>query len=537
MFRKLISNIAFSPALVGQLSFYAKRLKKEEMTRRLGLGFTVLALIVQSFAVFQPPEAANASSNADFVRGGVSSVSDFLTYYDSNSRNIKDLYNSLGITRAEIKAADKQTIGEKGYYNWSMTSLYSASQGQKPYKFSGNTVYSRPMTLTQEGGDSHPVYIGHSKKFGWFGIKKDCGNLITKKQLTSPPTYEEEAVGVILPTIPAPHPPATTFETNPSAVCTSLAITLTNRTNINLSGSATVNKATISSYKFTIKKSSGETISTQNIPSTSTSAQAEAVVIEAPGTYTASLQVNTSLGSVTDAQKCVKNFTIVPPAVCQYNPSLPPSSPDCQPCPGDSTIWIKDAKCDSEIIETKTATNVTQSNADASTVTSKASDRITYTVTVENKGLVTATAPFEEKLEDVLEYSTLVDAGGGTFNEATNTLTWPSIELKRGEKQSRTFVVQLASAIPATNTGTSNAASFNCIMTNTFGNSIDIEVDCPPQKVIVEQVVSELPTTGPKENMIFAGVILAIVTYFYARTRQTGKEIRLIRRDVNAGTI
>ena len=30
MFRKLVSNLAFSPALVGQLGFYAKRLRKEE---------------------------------------------------------------------------------------------------------------------------------------------------------------------------------------------------------------------------------------------------------------------------------------------------------------------------------------------------------------------------------------------------------------------------------------------------------------------------------------------------------------------------
>jgi len=37
MFRKIVSNLPFSPALVGQLGFYAKRLRKEETTRRLGL--------------------------------------------------------------------------------------------------------------------------------------------------------------------------------------------------------------------------------------------------------------------------------------------------------------------------------------------------------------------------------------------------------------------------------------------------------------------------------------------------------------------
>jgi len=62
MFRKIVSNLTFSPALVGQLGFYAKRLRKEEATRRVGLIFTALALVVQGFAVFTPPESANAAS-------------------------------------------------------------------------------------------------------------------------------------------------------------------------------------------------------------------------------------------------------------------------------------------------------------------------------------------------------------------------------------------------------------------------------------------------------------------------------------------
>jgi hypothetical protein len=519
MFRKLVSNIAFSPALVGQLGFYAKRLKKEEMTRRLGLGFTVLALIVQSFAVFQPPTAANASSNADFVRGGVSSVSDFLKYYDRNSNHIKDIYNSLGITRAEIANAKSTTIGESSRYNWSLTSLYSYAQGQRTWSSGDSKAYYRPMRLTQEGGDSHPVYYSYSKTQGWFAIKKDCGNLITAK-----------------PPVKPPQPPKPT--PTPVAACKAVGATVVNRTLVELSGSATASGgAKVSKYTFEVKNAAGAVVKTISVNSSQLAVGADSFILETPGTYRVTLTVQTSLGAKTNTTSCVKSFTIVKPDVCAYNPSLPPNSPDCQPCPGNPDIWIKDAKCDSDLVQEKTAKNTTQANADAATVVSKASDRVTYTVSVQNKGLIKATAPFVEELDDVLEYATLVDAGGGTFDEETKTLTWPSVELGAGEKQSRTFVVQLASSIPATNTGTSNEDSFNCIMTNTFGNSIDVKVDCPYEKVVVEQVVAELPTTGPKENMIFAGVVLAIVTYFYARTRQTGKEIRLIRRDVNAGTI
>jgi hypothetical protein len=95
----------------------------------------------------------------------------------------------------------------------------------------------------------------------------------------------------------------------------------------------------------------------------------------------------------------------------------------------------------------------------------------------------------------------------------------------------------MMSDIPSTNTGTGIPTSYDCKMANTFGNTITVGVDCPPQKVVVEQVTGELPHTGPTENMIFAGALLAVVVYFYARSRQLGTEVRLIRRNLNTGTI
>ena len=51
MFKKLISNLPFNPSLIGQVSFYAKRLRKEESIRRAGFGFMALAMFIQLFAV------------------------------------------------------------------------------------------------------------------------------------------------------------------------------------------------------------------------------------------------------------------------------------------------------------------------------------------------------------------------------------------------------------------------------------------------------------------------------------------------------
>lgn len=272
------------------------------------------------------------------------------------------------------------------------------------------------------------------------------------------------------------------------------------------------------------------------VNSGTSTATAESFELAAPGTYTVQLTVQTSLGDRNGAA-CSANFTIAEKSVCQYNPTLPPTSPDCQPCPGNPAIWIKDENCKAEVVTYKTSTNMTQGNVDATTVVSKASDKISYTLSIENKGTASQSVTMTENLADVVEYATLVDQGGGTYDQATKTLTWPAVTLAAGQKQSRTIAIQVMDKIPLTNTGVSNEDSYDCTMINTFGNTVSIDVACSPEKVIVEQVVSELPQTGPRENMIFAAVLLSVVTYFYARSRQLGREVRLIRRNLNTGTL
>lgn len=249
----------------------------------------------------------------------------------------------------------------------------------------------------------------------------------------------------------------------------------------------------------------------------------------------ASLSVDTSIGARTGAN-CTQAFTIAPPAMCSLNPSLPANSPKCQPCEGTPGLWIGDKNCKAELIQMKQATNLTQDGKDATSVTANASDKIAYKLTVRNQGKKTTSAAISDDIQDSLEYATLIDAGDGTYNDQTKTISWPNVTLKPGEEQSRVFILQLLPTIPATPQGASNDTSYDCVMTNTFGNTTSVNVNCPPVKH-VEQVVSELPHTGPGENMLFAGIVLAVVVYFYARSRQMGKEVRLIRRGLNAGTL
>jgi hypothetical protein len=556
MFRKIVSNLAFSPALVGQLAFYAKRLKKEEATRRIGIIFTALALVIQSFAVFSPPEAANASNPSNFIPGGVTTKEGYLAHYDANTNNIRDLFNQLGISRANIQNTTKQYLNSKrdGLVSWGLTSRYSYADGERPYTIGtssggSRTFYYRPLALwdhyyNNSASSNYYVFVGKTNSGMWFGLMLACGNLVLKvypPQPNCPAGYTGEYPYCTPPpkmcTIPGKENlPETSPDCKPDPVarCENLRITKL-IDNYQLTASAlAANGATIKSYVFVIKKD-GKVVEKKTVTSSKNTA-ITTYTTRSQGAYTVELTVKTSLGDKT-GPACVKTFNIPKPAMCPQNPKITKDSPECQPCPGDPTLWIKDEKCTASIVQTKTANNTTQGNVDAIKTTARAGDKIIYSLELSNHGKASAVVAPEEKLDDVLEYATLLDTGGGTYNAATKTLTWPKITLKPGDKQNRMFSIQLLATIPAMGTGVSDRSSYDCKMINTFGNSVTINVDCPVQKQIVEQTVAELPHTGPGENLLFAAVVLSIVAYFYARSRQIKKEVRLIRRDLNAGTI
>ncbi len=647
MFRKLVSNVSFSPALVGQLGFYARRLKKEEATRRTGLIFTALALIVQSFAVFSAPEPANAASSSDMIRGGVSSKTELMQHFDANTNSTKTFYTELGITREELRTSTAGSLNSKSdVLSWGMRSQFSASKGERVYtvKNSNGTstsFYSRPLKLwdstdyTKRNGSTYQVYIGHSKKFGWFAIIKNCGNLVTKYH----------------PKPPAPAP-------KPAALCRSLSTIEVNDTTRRFKAQSEIsNGAKVSKYLFTVKDQAAKVVKTTTVSSTTTSATTESFSF-APGSYTVDVAVTTTAGTKT-SQNCRDNFTIAQPGIsitktvngkehqdveidqnftyeitvsntgktilhdaavsdpapsnvtmlssskgdikdnkwtyvisqlapgqserftikakvtatdtantrinntaCVDTPDIKGGPDDCdnatvQPpakklevCDIESgkiiTIAAKEFddkkhstdidNCAAVVTSNKSAVNITQSGKDASSTTAQASDRITYSLTMNNTGQQPAEASFIEQLDDVAEYATVIDTGGGDYDKDAKTLTWPTVTLKSGEEATRMFTVQLASAIPAAARGVSDKTSYDCIMLNTFGNSVEVKVECTSPKQ-VEQIVSELPRTGPTENIIFAGILLSVVSFFYARSRQLGSEVRLVRRSVNTGTI
>jgi hypothetical protein len=533
MFRKIVSNLAFSPALVGQLGFYAKRLRKEETTRRAGLIFTALALVVQSFAVFSPPESANAANGNNVIYGGVKSKTELLSLYDKNKdsaghTDLQQIYSRFGITRQDIVSASEGSFNSRDFdlniisigrsnYTWQRTPYDVPGTSTTVY---GGNVYKFDTTeWSKKNGSPYQAVIGKRAIDGkWFAIMFACGN----------PAFVE------LP----PEPP------QPIASCTGLVITPISRTKFTFKGSASVkNGATISSYTYSAKDTNGVVVFTKSIPS-STLTSSYTHDFPKDGTYAATLSVTTSVGERTGAS-CQKALTVTPEARCVLQSDITASSPDCKPCESNPAIWYKDEGCKSDFELSKTVKNISQLINDANNTTVKPGDRLEYRLVVKNVGNTTGSYTIEDNLADVLEYADIVDLGGGVLTKASpgvaiekiNHVVWASASIKPGAVIEKIINVQVKSSVPTTPQGLGNQESYNCQMVNNFsGHGTVVKIDCPTPKVI-EQVVAELPHTGTTENLIFAGSVLAVVVYFYVRSRQLKKEVRLIRRDLNAGVI
>lgn len=188
MFRKLVSNLPFSPSLINQLGFYSKRLKKEQFTRRLGLIFTALALVVQTLTILAPAKATLAASANDIIfgGGGQAEIQRVLSSgCDSKGRcDIKAIFREYGINESNLAQAQRTNIYSSTANNyWSIGRAPRGYGGEVSKQIPGGpTVYSRTLSGWATNHSWPALRVETSQGTRW--ILTDCGNIVTKE---SPP--------------------------------------------------------------------------------------------------------------------------------------------------------------------------------------------------------------------------------------------------------------------------------------------------------------------------------------------------------------
>ena len=184
----------------------------------------------------------------------------------------------------------------------------------------------------------------------------------------------------------------------------------------------------------------------------------------------------------------------------------------------------------------KTAENITQSVNNANGTTAQPGDVIQYTLTAKNVGDQTVNNyVFQDNLSYVLDYSSIVNLDGGTL-KSNNEIVWPPLNISGNQTVSKQFEVKVDNPIPATPTSTSDPNYFNLVMSNTFGNTININLPSPPAKTIETVTTTTLPNTGPGTSLFVVGVITIFAGFFFYRSRILVKETDIvIKETVPAG--
>ena len=193
MFNKLISNLPFNPNLIGQVSFYAKRMHQEASIRRIGFALIALAMFLQMFAVITPSQKSLASSttSADHILDNISSTQSILAAWDRTGSDLPAVYGTFDVTRQDIVNLSQTPVtlvsktGGVDYWTIGRTSL-SAVTGTKdqyrstevPFKVGSETIYERQLAAwnIKYSVNTDTAYQGKKADGTTFWILKDCGN-------------------------------------------------------------------------------------------------------------------------------------------------------------------------------------------------------------------------------------------------------------------------------------------------------------------------------------------------------------------------
>lgn len=473
MFEKLLANLPYNPELVKQISFYARRLKREEAIRRTGLVFIVLAFLVQFFAFINPPQSTTAYSTSDMINGGISTKADAVAACRENVKNFGDVMWNFHISCADIAQSSLTSVrstdfdGKLYSFSWLPYGQTNPRSGkptdETPYNLAkvAETLYARKLNSADTiPFSTYRVLKGTNSNGRSFFIMLDCGNLMF--------------VGL---------PPQ-------AGICR-------NDGNIYYANDPRCRKADIGfpcPYDNKLPKDSPRC---------------------KPCKFDNSIPA--------DSKKCVKP--------CPYNETIPKDSPKCKPC--RAATGANAMAC---VVERKSASNKTQGLTDANDTTAQPNDVIVYTLFAHNTGEAPVKSfIMQENLSDVLDYATVVNLHGGKISKS-NIVSWPATTIKPNSTLTHKITVRVKNPIPLNSPPAGDPSHFDHIMTNVYGNSVHIKVPSPTPTVVTPAVAAseELTNTGPGTGLVIAGLVVVAGAYFFARTRLLVDESMIVIQEATA---
>lgn len=532
MTNKLISNLSFSPSAVEQLGFYARRLKREESIRRVGLVMVILSMLVQVLAVSFPAERSLAYSD-NHILNGVRTKRDILQAWDRPGSDIAAIYGKFGVTRKDIADLPNQpnaTINSNGNNFWSTgrNSLSGYSNIEQRFKDqeialrAGSTpIYLRPLKAWDAAGTSsnYKAFRGRNSTTGeTFWILIDCGNY-TQIGKGSPPRPELQVKKSIVG--------------NPSTV----------KPGDSLKFRIEYRNKQVDSLAENVALTDNLEPAKYDLVSQRSLARNRGQQLEKP---LGNLQF-TDHSRVFDFDVRLKNNLKNGTRVCN-NVRLTSSN----------AIPVNDSVC-ATVSDRAIATNavtVTSISSPSSTSTTippglskevknlnrnlsgdqatefavRPNHKIEYALTTTNSNsheIVNYT--IQDYVGDLLDYADIdldyLASQGGIYDASSKQVIWQDATLPAGSDTIKKFRIQIKDPIPTTNSPSKLTTNYDCKISNEYGEEITMRVECPFVKN-----VETLPNTGPGASLGFAFAATLASGYFMARSRLLSKELTIAKR-------
>lgn len=230
MFRKIVSNLAFSPGLLPQVGYYSRRITQENAVRRLGLVFAALTIIMQSLLFLSPATPSLAGSSNDLIYGGMREngrdvstekakdiVIDSVFSDKGESNGLKALFKYYDISKADVENSrdsyicsqriNKTVNGvdcSKSYLE-NIRSIGRQSKSTQDVQIkpadTSETFYHRPLSVFDKLNPINTYKVLEIVPGEMF-ILYSCGNIAftqvptSKLEITKNITSESDAVGV-----------------------------------------------------------------------------------------------------------------------------------------------------------------------------------------------------------------------------------------------------------------------------------------------------------------------------------------------------
>jgi uncharacterized repeat protein (TIGR01451 family) len=212
MFEKLLALIPYNPGLLGQMSFYSRRMREEASIRRIGMIFLTLAFVLQFLAVLNPPQStfANSCTDNNILHCGYTDQQDAVNKCNQNVQDFAGILKHYGISCAAVAAGTMTTVHSSSSLPYYSVGRLPQGCNDKRVSIDGVSYYWRRFNCVALQDAFTAIHV-HSSDGTTFYILKDCGNLVSN----GPPLTTATITGTSS-NVPAPTPTTPTVTPTPT---------------------------------------------------------------------------------------------------------------------------------------------------------------------------------------------------------------------------------------------------------------------------------------------------------------------------------